>query len=94
MNRKELVRKDCVYYNTPSMIAPAALENVHSCENWLPRRGMSAWRVAGIIHALEGWETHECGNSASLMVEEDIDKVWAATLRHGFRPLNVPIAKA
>ncbi|KAI3984486.1 hypothetical protein MKX01_033979 [Papaver californicum] len=91
MNRKGLVRKDCVYYNTPSMIVPPALQNVHSCENWLPRRVMSAWRVAGIIHALEKWESHECGNSTSLMLEEDIEKVWAATLRHGFRPLNVPI---
>ncbi|RZC91540.1 hypothetical protein C5167_027598 [Papaver somniferum] len=94
MNRKELVRKDCVYYNTPSLTVPPALENVHSCENWLPRRVMSSWRVAGIIHALEKWESHECGSSMSLMLEEDIEKVWAATLRHGFRPLDVPITDA
>ncbi|RZC85828.1 hypothetical protein C5167_026502 [Papaver somniferum] len=94
MNRKKLVRKDCVYYNTPSLTVPPALENVHSCENWLPRRVMSAWRVAGIIHALEKWENHECGHSMSLMLEEDIDKVWAATLLHGFRPLDVPITDA
>ncbi|KAI3871241.1 hypothetical protein MKW98_015141 [Papaver atlanticum] len=94
MNKKELVRKDCVYYNTPSLTIPPALENVHSCENWLPRRVMSAWRVAGIIHALEKWENHECGNSMSLMLEEDIEKVWDATLRHGFRPLNVPVTDA
>lgn len=25
-------RKDCVYYNTPSMLAPKHLENVDSCE--------------------------------------------------------------
>ena len=31
-------------------------------QNWLPRRVMSAWRVAGILHALEGWNVNECGN--------------------------------
>ncbi|GJR13374.1 eceriferum 1-like protein [Tanacetum coccineum] len=41
------VRKDCFYYTTPSMLTPKYLENVDSCENWLPRRVMSAWRIAG-----------------------------------------------
>ena len=25
----------------------------YSWQNWLPRRVMSAWRIAGIVHALE-----------------------------------------
>ncbi|KAK9106940.1 hypothetical protein Syun_022951 [Stephania yunnanensis] len=75
-------RKDCVYYNTPAMKVPEALENMHSCENWLPRRVMSAWRVAGIVHALEGWNEHECGET--LM---EVEKVWTAALKHGFKPL-------
>ncbi|KAI3871242.1 hypothetical protein MKW98_015142 [Papaver atlanticum] len=86
-----ILRKDCVYYSTPAMMIPSSLENVHSCENWLPRRVMSAWRVAGMLHALEDWEGHECGN---WFIKEDdnmIDKVWAASLRHGFRPYYLPV---
>ncbi|KAE8661670.1 NAD-dependent malic enzyme 1 [Hibiscus syriacus] len=51
-------------------------------QNWLPRRAMSTWRAAGIVHALEGWEEHECGYSMS-----NIDKAWKASLKHGFQPL-------
>jgi aldehyde decarbonylase len=47
---------------------------------------MSAWRVAGILHALEGWDVHECGNTLL-----NIDDVWRASLRHGFRSLMVPV---
>ncbi|KAL3516749.1 hypothetical protein ACH5RR_023651 [Cinchona calisaya] len=50
------MRKDCVYYYTPSMLVPKNLENLDSCENWLPRRVMSASRVAGILHSLENWK--------------------------------------
>ncbi|KAH8489811.1 hypothetical protein H0E87_025158 [Populus deltoides] len=78
------LRKDCFYHSTPAMAAPASLENVDSCENWLPRRVMSAWRVAGIVHALEGWNEHECGYAMS-----DIDKVWQASIQHGFKPLVI-----
>nr|CAD1843772.1 unnamed protein product [Ananas comosus var. bracteatus] len=74
------IRKDCTYYATPAMKIPETLRNVHSCENWLPRRVMSAWRVAGIVHALEGWDTHECGDTVT-----DIEKIWSAAIRHGFR---------
>ncbi|XP_031282071.1 very-long-chain aldehyde decarbonylase CER1-like [Pistacia vera] len=59
------IRKDCFYHLTPAMETPLALENVDSCENWLPRRVMSAWRIGGIVHGLEGWKEHECGNSIS-----------------------------
>ncbi|XP_009614034.2 very-long-chain aldehyde decarbonylase CER1-like [Nicotiana tomentosiformis] len=80
-------RKDCFYFSTPAMITPKYLENVDSCENWLPRRVMSAWRIAGILHALEGWKEHECGNMMF-----DIDKIWKASLDHGFCPLTMASA--
>ena len=54
-------------------------------QNWLPRRAMSAWRVAGILHALEGWNVHECGHTIF-----DIEKIGEASLQHGFRPLMIP----
>ncbi|KAK1583650.1 hypothetical protein Q3G72_025832 [Acer saccharum] len=79
------LRKDCFYHFTPAMTAPPSLENVDSCENWLPRRVMSAWRIGGIVHALEGWKEHECGYTMS-----NIDTVWQATIRHGFQPLIIP----
>ncbi|GAU46255.1 hypothetical protein TSUD_272840 [Trifolium subterraneum] len=72
------MRKDCFYHYTPAMIAPPALINLHSCENWLPRRVMSAWRIAGIIHALEKWNVHECGD-----IMFDFEKIWEASIRHG-----------
>ncbi|GFP90458.1 protein eceriferum 1 [Phtheirospermum japonicum] len=75
-------RNDDVFYcHTPSMVAPSSLQNLHSCENWLPRRAMSAWRVAGIVHGLEGWNVNECGDSIF-----DYDTVWEAAIKHGFRP--------
>ncbi|PSS10084.1 Protein ECERIFERUM like [Actinidia chinensis var. chinensis] len=77
------MRNDCFYYNTPAMVAPTYLQNVDSCENWLPRRVLSAWRIAGIVHALEGWNVHECGNMMF-----NIDTIWEATLKHGFCPLK------
>ncbi|XP_058101486.1 very-long-chain aldehyde decarbonylase GL1-4-like isoform X2 [Magnolia sinica] len=76
------LRWDCIYHTNPAMIIPPALENMHACENWLPRRVMSACHVAGIVHALEGWDTHECGHEIL-----DVEKVWDAALRHGFLPL-------
>ncbi|KAL7238396.1 hypothetical protein ACSBR2_004485 [Camellia fascicularis] len=78
------MRNDCFYYTTPAMVTPKYLQNVDSCENWLPRRVMSAWRIAGIVHGLEGWKVNECGDMVF-----DIDKIWEATLRHGFLPLQM-----
>ncbi|KAE8714860.1 Protein CER1-like 1 [Hibiscus syriacus] len=78
------LRKDCFYHTTPAMQTPRALENVDSCENWLPRRVMSVSRIAGIVRGLEGWEEHECGSTIS-----NIDKVWEACLKHGFQPLRI-----
>ncbi|KAG2672043.1 hypothetical protein I3843_13G019700 [Carya illinoinensis] len=80
------LRKDCFYHSTPAMIAPTSFENMHSCENWLPRRAMSAWRIAGILHALEGWNAHECGKMTMFNIQE----VWEACLRHGFQSLTTP----
>lgn len=83
------LRKDCSYHHTPAMEAPASLHNVDSCENWLPRRALSASRIAGILHALEDWNEHECGDSIF-----DTNKVWQTSLKYGFRPLELhPPAK-
>ncbi|KAL3615471.1 Very-long-chain aldehyde decarbonylase cer1 [Castilleja foliolosa] len=76
-------RKDCQYNSTPAMLAPKHLENVDSCENWLPRRVMSAWRIAGILHAVEKWNVDECGDMMF-----NIEKIWQASIEHGFRPLT------
>lgn len=78
------IRKDCFFSLTPAMQAPKSLQNVDSCENWLPRRVMSASRVAGIVHALEKWGVNECGNMMF-----DVDKIWEASLHHGFRPVTM-----
>lgn len=83
----EKLRRDCHYHSTPAMMTPNSLLNLHSCENWLPRRAMSAWRVAGIIHALEEWKVHECGDSVF-----NIDQIWRASLNHGFLPLPPPLS--
>ncbi|XP_071735971.1 very-long-chain aldehyde decarbonylase CER1-like [Rutidosis leptorrhynchoides] len=80
------MRKDCFYYSTPAMLTPKHLENVDSCENWLPRRVMSAWRIAGILHGLEGWNVNECGNEML-----NVDQIWNASLQHGFTPLTKPL---
>ncbi|KAL6652403.1 hypothetical protein ACP70R_011328 [Stipagrostis hirtigluma subsp. patula] len=77
------IRKDCTYLSTPAMKIPETMQNVHTCENWLPRRVMSAWRIAGILHALEGWDMHECGDDMM-----DIEKTWSAAIKHGFVPLT------
>lgn len=47
---------------------------------------MSAWRVGGIVHALEGWEEHECGFESII----NPPRVWDAALRNGFQPLLLP----
>ncbi|KAB1222661.1 Protein CER1-like 2 [Morella rubra] len=78
--------KDCSYHSPPAMFIPQSLENLHSCENWLPRRVTSAWRIAAIVHALEAWNEHECG----LYTMSDFEKVWQASLGHGFQPLVFP----
>lgn len=49
---------------------------------------MSAWRVGGIVHALEGWEEHECGRDDSTIHHRR--RVWEAALRNGFQPLGLP----
>ncbi|KAL5990373.1 hypothetical protein ACLOJK_011273 [Asimina triloba] len=49
---------------------------------YTPSKVMSAWRVSGIVHALEGWDAHECGDTLL-----NVEQVWQAALGHGFRPL-------
>ena len=44
---------------------------------------MSAWRIAGILHALEGWDMHECGDDMM-----GIEKTWSAAIKNGFAPLK------
>ncbi|XP_072965047.1 very-long-chain aldehyde decarbonylase GL1-6-like [Typha angustifolia] len=75
------LRKDCTYHSTPALVVPEEYENLHSCENWLPRRVISAWRAAGIIHALEGWNAHECGETVI-----GVETAWRAAITHGFLP--------
>ncbi|CAH2058886.1 unnamed protein product [Thlaspi arvense] len=77
------LRKDCFYHTTPAMNIPDSAQNIDSCENWLGRRVMSAWRVGGIVHALEGWEEHDVSIVNPL-------RVWEAALRNGFKPLLLP----
>uniref|UniRef100_A0A0D9VMJ4 aldehyde oxygenase (deformylating) n=1 Tax=Leersia perrieri TaxID=77586 RepID=A0A0D9VMJ4_9ORYZ len=76
-------RDDCFYHCTPALLVPESFENLHVCENWLPRRVMSAWRAAGIVHALEKWEAHECGARFT-----GVQKAWSAALARGFRPYD------
>ncbi|KAM3245091.1 hypothetical protein ACQJBY_056426 [Aegilops geniculata] len=76
-------RADCVYHSTPALVAPESYENLHACENWLPRRVVSAWRAAGVVHALERWPGHECGDAVT-----GVDKAWRAALAHGFLPYD------
>uniref|UniRef100_A0A0D9Z015 aldehyde oxygenase (deformylating) n=1 Tax=Oryza glumipatula TaxID=40148 RepID=A0A0D9Z015_9ORYZ len=76
-------RNDCVYHCTPALLVPESFENLHVCENWLPRRVMSAWRAAGIVHALEKWDGHECGGRVT-----GVQKAWSAALARGFRPYD------
>ncbi|KAH7835091.1 hypothetical protein Vadar_022798 [Vaccinium darrowii] len=79
------VRNDCLYHHSPATVAPSSLANLNACENWLPRRAMSASRIAGIVHTLEGWNVNKCGQKMF-----DVEQVWEASLKHGFRPLMTP----
>ncbi|CAN8310769.1 unnamed protein product [Cochlearia groenlandica] len=81
------LRNDCFYHTTPAMLVPKSAQNIDSCENWLGRRVMSAWRVGGIVHALEGWEEHDCGNTRNF---SRLQVIWEAALRHDFQPLLLP----
>ncbi|XP_010496697.1 PREDICTED: protein CER1-like 1 [Camelina sativa] len=81
------LRKDCFYHSTPAMRVPKSAQNIDSCENWLGRRVMSAWKIGGIVHALEGWEEHDCGNTCNFF---RLHTIWEAALRHDFQPLILP----
>lgn len=79
------VRDDCTYETVPAMSVPKNLENLHACENGLPRRVLSAWRVGGIVHALEDWNHHECDD---VIDSDSVIRVWEAAIKHGFFPFN------
>uniref|UniRef100_M8BDM2 aldehyde oxygenase (deformylating) n=1 Tax=Aegilops tauschii TaxID=37682 RepID=M8BDM2_AEGTA len=68
---------------SPELRGRLALSCSYSSKNGLPRRVMSAWRAAGIVHALERWPGHECGDAVT-----GVDKAWRAALAHGFRPYD------
>jgi aldehyde decarbonylase len=46
---------------------------------------MSAWRVGGIVHALEDWSHHECDD---IIDSASVTRVWEAAIKHGFLPFN------
>jgi len=46
---------------------------------------MSAWRVGGIVHALEEWNHHECDD---VIDSTSVTRVWDAATKHGFLPFN------
>jgi aldehyde decarbonylase len=71
---------DC---NSVSMHDLTESTNLKSLQNWLPRRVMCAWRIAGMVHALEGWNEHECGDIAL-----DLEKAWSTANLHGFHPVS------
>lgn len=79
------IRNDCTYETVPAMSVPKNLENLHACENGLPRRVLSAWRVGGIVHALEDWNHHECDD---IIDRDSVARVWEAAIKHGFHPFN------
>ncbi|PON87543.1 hypothetical protein TorRG33x02_167210 [Trema orientale] len=35
---------------------------------------MSAWRIAGIVHALEGWNEHDCGINTNANMSPTLTK--------------------
>ncbi|KAE8711465.1 Detected protein of confused Function [Hibiscus syriacus] len=77
--------KDCYYHTTPPWWLLHLLKNMNSCEDWLTIRAMSASRVAGIIHASEGFDVNECGGTIF-----SIYKVWEVSLENGFPSLPIP----
>ena len=48
----------------------------------LERGAVHACHAGGVVHLLEGWTHHEVG----AVDVDQIDVVWEAALRHGFKP--------
>ncbi|XP_076921909.1 very-long-chain aldehyde decarbonylase CER3-like [Bidens hawaiensis] len=75
------IRKDCTYGKLAAMRLPDDVQGLGVCEYTLERGAVHACHAGGIVHLLEGWKHHEVG----AINVDDIDLVWEAALRHGFK---------
>ncbi|PWA58723.1 fatty acid hydroxylase, NAD(P)-binding domain, Uncharacterized domain Wax2 [Artemisia annua] len=76
-------RRDCTYSKLAAMKLPDDVEGLGSCEYTMERGVVHACHAGGIVHFLEGWTHHEVG---AIDVDQ-IDPVWEAALRLGFKPV-------
>ncbi|XP_019169492.1 PREDICTED: protein ECERIFERUM 3-like [Ipomoea nil] len=76
-------RRDCTYGKLAAMKLPKDVEGLGACEYTMERGIVHACHAGGAVHLLEGWTHHEVG---ALDVDQ-IDVVWKAALKQGFRPL-------
>nr|XP_043637396.1 very-long-chain aldehyde decarbonylase CER3-like [Erigeron canadensis] len=76
-------RRDCTYGKMAAMRLPDDVQDLGFCEYKMERGVVHACHAGGIVHLLEGWSHHEVG--AVDVVQ--IDLVWEAALRHGFKPV-------
>ncbi|KAL7139772.1 hypothetical protein ABFS83_09G075000 [Erythranthe nasuta] len=76
-------RRDCSYGKLAAMKLPDDVEGLGSCEYTMERGVVHACHAGGVVHLLEGWKHNEVG---AIDVDQ-IDVVWKAALRHGFKPL-------
>nr|GMD10598.1 protein ECERIFERUM 3-like isoform X2 [Ipomoea batatas] len=76
-------RRDCTYGKLAAMKLPKDVEGLGACEYTMERGIVHACHAGGAVHLLEGWTHHEVG---ALNVDQ-IDVVWKAALKQGFRPL-------
>lgn len=76
-------RRDCTYGKLAAMKLPDDVEGLGSCEYTMGRGVVHACHAGGVVHLLEGWKHHEVG---AINVDQ-IDVVWKAALKHGFKPL-------
>ncbi|THG13975.1 hypothetical protein TEA_024844 [Camellia sinensis var. sinensis] len=77
------MRRDCTYGKLAALRLPDDVEELGSCEYKLERGVVHACHAGGVVHLLEGWTHHEVG---AIDVDQ-IDVVWNAALKHGFKPL-------
>mmetsp|Transcript_17941 Transcript_17941/g.26873 ORF Transcript_17941/g.26873 Transcript_17941/m.26873 type:complete len:762 (-) Transcript_17941:100-2385(-) len=76
------VRNDVTYVNVGALKASKTrIEGLGNCMADLNRGVFHACHVGAIIHNLEGWTHHETGD----VEYKQLDKVWAAAQKYGFR---------
>eukprot|EP00249_Psilotum_nudum_P028849 c38812_g1_i1 orf=404-2272(+) len=75
-------RTDCTYGSVPALRLPNSIQNLHACEETMPRYVVHACHAAAVLHALEGWTHHEVGD----VDIERVDSTWEAALKHGMTP--------